>query len=297
MQPSTFQTFTYLVLPPDFSEEQIVELLSSAGPVTKFRLMTHPESGKPKGFGFADFADADSAASAVRNLNDHEIGKRRIRVAWPDHKDKDSAPADYTAQPQMPPDSLNGQQGQSQPLPPLPPGRELPPNLKCTDAISQTLSTLPPTQLLDVLTQMKGLVMTDPSRATELLRQAPQLSYAIFQALILMNLIDYNVLGSVVEQTAQPTSQAGPSQPPPRQMAPQYQHPQIPGQGYMPTPPMHQQQQFSTPQPAPSSQAPPPMSQEEMLRQVMAMDQGTIDSLPPMERSQIMQLRQQLGVR
>jgi RNA recognition motif-containing protein len=35
--------------------------------------------GGPKGYGFADFADADAAASAVRNLNDHEVMGRKIR--------------------------------------------------------------------------------------------------------------------------------------------------------------------------------------------------------------------------
>ena len=39
---------------------------------------------------------------------------------------------------------------------------------------------------------------------SELLRQAPQLAYAIFQDLLLMNLVDYSTLGTVVEQAAQP---------------------------------------------------------------------------------------------
>jgi hypothetical protein len=74
-------------------------------------------------------------------------------------------------------------------LPPLPIGADLPPGLSCPDAISRTLNTLPPAQLLDILSQMKTLTTTDPAKATELLRQAPQLSYAIFQALLLMGLV------------------------------------------------------------------------------------------------------------
>ncbi len=42
--------------------------------------MVDSATGKPKGFGFADFADADAAASAVRNLNDYEIMNRKLRV-------------------------------------------------------------------------------------------------------------------------------------------------------------------------------------------------------------------------
>src|SRR5436305_13398667 len=112
--------------------------------------MTDPDTGKPKGFGFADFADADSAASAVRNLNDHEIQGRKIRVDWPHNNEKDSVPQDYS-QVNTSNDMAGGQPGGPPALPPLPQGVDLPPNLKCADTISNTLKTLPPTQLLDIL--------------------------------------------------------------------------------------------------------------------------------------------------
>jgi cleavage stimulation factor subunit 2 len=134
--------------------------------------------------------------------------------------------------------------------------------------------------------------MSDPTKATELLKAAPQLSYAIFQALILMNLVDSKVLASVVEQTARP---APVNIPPPQPTPPQYG-------GYAPPPMSNPRmvpppQQYAPPPPVPQPQPAPQMSQEEMLRQVLAMDQRTIDSLPPTERMQIMQLRQQMGMR
>lgn len=273
----------------DLTEEQVKDILSSAGTVTKFRLMMNPETGKPKGYGFADFADADAAASAVRNLNDYEIMGRKIRVDWPHNNEKDSVPPDYSQTAQL--TGQDGQTGQqpSAPLPPLPPGVEVPPHLDCPNAISQTLSSLPPNQLLDVLSQMKSLAMTDPARATELLRQAPQLAYAIFQALLLMNLVDYSTLGAVVEQATQPTAAAAPSAPPPAQAFQPFSA--VPGQ--ISTPPM-----VNTPfAPQPATQAAPQQqvpSQEDLLQQVLSMPQSAIDALPPMERSQIMLLRQQL---
>lgn len=276
------------------------DILSSAGTVTKFRLMINPETGKPKGYGFADFADADAAASAVRNLNDYEVMGRKIRVDWPHNNEKDSVPPDYSQQSQMglPIPGQDGQGGQAPLLPSLPPGTDLPPNLTCPNAISQTLASLPAPQLLDVLTQMKSLVMADPSRATELLRQAPQLAYAIFQALLLMNLVDYSTLGSVVEQAAQ-TQQSVPQMPQPYQP-----YPSMPGQ--ISTPPVHSTPFAPPPQTA--QQQPPPQQQQqqqqpsqaqvpgqdELLQQVLSMPQATIDALPPAERSQIMLLRQQL---
>lgn len=261
------------------------DILSTAGTVTKFRLMMNPETGKPKGYGFADFADADAAASAVRNLNDYEIMGRKIRVDWPHNNEKDSVPADYPQQTQqMEQDSVPQMQQipGAAPLPPLPPGVDVPPHLDCPNAISQTLASLPPNQLLDVLTQMKALAVADPVRATELLRQAPQLAYAIFQALLLMNLVEYQLLGSIVEQAAQ--TQATP------QAAPQYQQYGVPGQ--IGTPPVAGGP-FAPP--PPQAAAPPPVpGQDELLQQVLSMPQSAIDALPPMERSQIMLLRQQL---
>src|SRR5271154_1572684 len=231
-------------IPFNLSEEEIIHLLGQAGQVTKFRLMTDPDTGKPKGFGFADFADADSAASAVRNLNDYEVQGRKIRVDWPHNNEKNAAPPNYDQSAVV--DGANGQTGAASGLPPLPPGVDLPPNLKCNDAISQTLNTLPPAQLFDVLTQMKSLAISDPAKATELLKAAPQLSYAIFQALILMNLVDSKVLASVVEQTTRPPV---PTYAPLPQPSPQsfggYQQPPMPQQRV--PPPM---QQYAPPPPA-----------------------------------------------
>ncbi|RAK96335.1 putative polyadenylation factor subunit CstF64 [Aspergillus ibericus CBS 121593] len=277
-------------IPYNLTEEQVKDILSSAGTVTKFRLMMNPETGKPKGYGFADFADADAAASAVRNLNDYEIMGRKIRVDWPHNNEKDSIPPDYS-QLNAPINQDGAQQQQQQqssaPLPPLPPGVEVPPHLDCPNAISQTLASLPPNQLLDVLSQMKSLVMADPARATELLRQAPQLAYAIFQALLLMNLVDYSTLGSVVEQASQPSAPA-----PPSAAAQAFQaFSAVPGQ--VSTPPMVNAP-FGAAAAAPQQQPQAMPGQEELLQQVLSMPQSAIDALPPMERSQIMLLRQQL---
>ncbi|KAK4862789.1 hypothetical protein LT330_002922 [Penicillium expansum] len=272
-------------IPYNLTEEQVKDILSTAGTVTKFRLMMNPETGKPKGYGFADFADADAAASAVRNLNDHEVMGRKIRVDWPHNNEKDSVPPDYSqqSQPMMNQDPTQQQPIQgSAPLPPLPPGVELPPQIDCPNAISHTLASLPPNQLLDVLTQMKSLAVADPARATELLRQAPQLAYAVFQALLLMNLVEYQLLGSIVEQAAQPP------QVPQQQTPQQFQQYGVPGQ--ISTPPV-----TGTPfAPPPVQPAAPMHGQEELLQQVLSMPQASIDALPPMERSQIMLLRQQL---
>ncbi|KAJ9630200.1 uncharacterized protein PV06_03454 [Exophiala oligosperma] len=280
-------------IPFNLSEEYIIKILNYAGTVVKFRLMTNPDTGKSKGFGFADFQDADSAANAVRNLNDFEIEGRKIRVDWPHNNEKDSVPANYDQT------TAPGADGFQHPgpnaLPPLPAGVDLPPNLRATDAISQTLSNLSPPQLLDVLTQMKALAISDSARATSLLKTAPQLSFAIFQALILMNLVDPKVLAQVVEQAARPAQPA--AVPPPQPTPQQYPPPMMPGQ--VPARPQPPPQQYAPPpaQQQPPPQAQPQLSQQEMIQQILAMDQRTIDSFSPTERAQIMQIRAQMGIR
>lgn len=244
---------------------------------------------------------------------------RELRVDFSHVGGKDdAAPAGYNAQQQQQPPPQSQPSNGYQPsgpgaLPPLPPGIELQPGITCPDAISKTLSTLPMPQLLDILQQMKGLVMGDPARATELLKQTPQLSYAIFQALLLMNLVDTSVLGSVVEQAHQPPAQPPPPQqqqnmppsrpmpnyqPPPPQQQQQQQYPpyqQMQTPMHQPTPPVHNQPYQ---QPPPVQQPPPQQvqpGQEELLKQVLAMPQHQVDQLPPTERAQIMMLRQQFG--
>lgn len=243
----------------------------------------------------------------MRNLNGYEISGRKIRVDWPTEKDQPGQPAD------QPPPHIDNPQPQAAPapvLPPLPPGVDLPPNLKATDAISQTLNSLPPPQLLDILTQMKTMAISEPARATEILKAAPQLSYAIFQALILMNLVDPKILAQIVEQASaapKPVQQQLPQpQMPPQPTSQEYppytpQHQQYPPPQQMPPrPPQHQ---YPNPQPMPPQQqqyqAQPqqPVDQNALLQQVLQMDQRTIDALPATERQQIMAIRASMGVR
>lgn len=279
------------------SEEQIKEICGTVGQVVGFRPIYDNETGRPRGYGFVEYVDADAAASAVRNLNGYKIEGRELRVDFSKRGDGEDSGAQ----------SSHNHQGSASNLPhqplgaaaaangigPLPPGIELPPGVTCADAISKTLSTLPPPQLLDILSQMKGLVTGDPSKATELLRQAPQLSYAIFQALLLMGLVDSQLIAQVVQQAA--ANGAGPGvemgggdpnqhhRPPPAGVPPP-----PPPAGYTQTPPVGQTP-FQPPVPA------LPPGQKELLDHVLSMPQSEIDKLAPAERAQIMALRQQFA--
>lgn len=230
----------------------------------------------------------DSAASAVRNLNDYEIMGRKLRVDYSSEGKAEEEDGPMPARPApsatyVPP--ANGTSHTINPagsLPPLPPGKELPQGVTATDAISRTLNTLPPAQLLDILSQMKSLASTDAARATELLAQAPQLSYAIFQALLLMGLVSPEAISSVVDTSAAPP-QMPPTMPP---MG--FPGPPMPGYPGVPTstPPV------AAPYAPPVAPAPAPGGdQDALVKQVLSLPQEVIDQLPEAERQQIMTLR------
>lgn len=178
------------------------------------------------------------------------------------------------------PPSNGADAGPGGPLPPLPAGITLPPNVSVTDHISRTLNTLPPTQLLDILSSMKQLCVTDPARASDLLTQAPQLSYAVFQALLLMGLVSPEAINSVLEPGSAPPPAPTPTAYPPAPV------------GYAPPP-----SAVPTPvaQPAvPAAPAPDPNS-DALIQQVLSLPDEVIAALPEAERAQILQLRAQFS--
>lgn len=311
------------------SEEQLIDIFSRVGTVVHFRLVYDKESGKPKGFGFLEYVTVDEAASAVRNLNEHEVMGRTLRVDYSNDngggrrqdqggQDGGSGRAPPPAHFNMNSSDTNGAgaaPADPSALPPLPAGVELGSNLSAPDHISQTLSSIPTPQLLDIISQMKNLVSTEPQRATALLSSAPQLSYAVFQALLLLGVVDTSVINSLVQQTA---PAAPPSQPPPQQMyqqppppTMQQPPPQFPPPGQFGYPPQQQQQQAPphmayapTPpvqqqayQPPPPQQAPPQAqpNQEEAIRAIMALSREQIFAMDAGARDQIIALRAQFG--
>lgn len=238
------------------------------------------DTGRSKGYGFAEYIDAETAASAVRNLDNYEIMGRKLRVDYSSQgyvgKELGFSKEGLFPQPgavhakldgyipkndqaygdggtttttfsengylSIVSGSENGHSGHSGRyevpisasgtsagmlkgiinvnqnhananhrnvnntgantlLPKIPSGIENHIGLTTPDSISKTLSAIPVSQLLRTLIQVKELAATDPAKATELLRQCPQLSYALFQSLIMMNLVEPSVLAQLLEPT------------------------------------------------------------------------------------------------
>eukprot|EP00290_Baffinella_frigidus_P018782 CAMPEP_0180196332 /NCGR_PEP_ID=MMETSP0987-20121128/4056_1 /TAXON_ID=697907 /ORGANISM="non described non described, Strain CCMP2293" /LENGTH=97 /DNA_ID=CAMNT_0022151217 /DNA_START=14 /DNA_END=303 /DNA_ORIENTATION=+ len=68
-------------IPYNATDEEIEEVFRTVGTVVKLRLVKNPD-GQPKGFGFAEFKDPQTAESAIRNLNNHEMNGRQLRVDY-----------------------------------------------------------------------------------------------------------------------------------------------------------------------------------------------------------------------
>ena len=66
------------------------------------------------------------------------------------------------------------------------------------EAIGRTLSAIPHAELLEVMKQLKVVATSNPEQAKNLLTASPQLAYAVFQAMLMMGLVDPTVLQTMV---------------------------------------------------------------------------------------------------
>ncbi|XP_045449307.1 cleavage stimulation factor subunit 2 tau variant [Melitaea cinxia] len=243
-------------IPYEATEEKLKDIFSEVGPVLSFKLVFDRETGKPKGYGFCEYKDQETALSAMRNLNGYEIGGRSLRV---DNACTEKSRMEMQA-------LMQGPQVEN------PYGDPVDPE-KAPEAISKAVATLPPEQMFELMKQMKLCIQNNPTEARNMLLQNPQLAYALLQAQVIMRIVD--------PQTA--VSMLHPSNPVPPVLQPGDKPP--PTSTYMPS------SQSQSHQPPLLNNPPPPQNQYSMggmdvdLRSARApaplLDQD-MRSLPPM---------------
>jgi len=238
-------------VPYNMGEDQLIEVFKAVGHVVGFRLVYDRETNKPRGYGFCEFSDHETAQSAVRNLNGTDVGGRPLRIDLADSDPflegrtttRGELLEDYARQAAGPPkpDILNS----------LPPGVPVPPGKSSLDVITQALTNIRTSQVLDVLAQMKTYVTNYPQQARDLLSHNPQLAFALFQALILNDVVDR----SVIERMQSAAAAKVVTQPPPPPMQPHM--PQVP---HIPQQPIAPYGHYG--------QLPPTMNMQSMVPQV-----------------------------
>ncbi|KAB0405361.1 hypothetical protein E2I00_014457, partial [Balaenoptera physalus] len=175
-------------IPYEATEQQLKDIFSEVGPVVSFRLVYDRETGKPKGSGFCEYQDQETALSAMRNLNGCEFSGRALRVdnaASKENKEElkslGTSPYGETISPEDAPES-----------------------------ISKAVASLPPEQMFELMKQMKLCVQNSPQEARNMLLQNPQLAYALLQAQVVMRTVYPEIALKILHrQTNIPTLIAG----------------------------------------------------------------------------------------
>ncbi|XP_038173021.1 cleavage stimulation factor subunit 2 isoform X1 [Arvicola amphibius] len=185
-------------IPYEATEEQLKDIFSEVGPVVSFRLVYDRETGKPKGYGFCEYQDQETALSAMRNLNGREFSGRALRV--------DNAASEKNKEELK---SL----GTGAPVIESPYGESINPE-DAPESISKAVASLPPEQMFELMKQMKLCVQNSPQEARNMLLQNPQLAYALLQAQVVMRIVDPEIALKILHrQTNIPTLISGNPQP------------------------------------------------------------------------------------
>ncbi|KRX41579.1 Cleavage stimulation factor subunit 2 [Trichinella nativa] len=160
----------------DATEEELKEIFSQVGPVVGFRLVFDRETGKPKGYGFCEYLDQETALSAQRNLCNYEFHGRPLRV--------DAAVGDRSRE-----EMQQLQITLAAPEEENPYGPEVD-SEKCPEMIVHQVASLPPEQMDEFLIELKYGCEINKRRIVCLLKKNQQLAQALVYVMLRMNLIE-----------------------------------------------------------------------------------------------------------
>uniref|UniRef100_A0A3Q4I3Y2 Cleavage stimulation factor, 3' pre-RNA, subunit 2 n=1 Tax=Neolamprologus brichardi TaxID=32507 RepID=A0A3Q4I3Y2_NEOBR len=180
-------------IPYEATEEQLKDIFSEVGLVVSF-LVYDRETGKPKGYGFCEYQDQETALSAMRNLNGREFSGRALRV--------DNAASEKNKE--------ELKLGTGAPIIESPYGDSIQPE-EAPESISRAVASLPPEQMFELMKQMKLCVQNSPQEARNMLLQNPQLAYALLQAQVVMRIVDPEIALKMLHRqtTVQPLIPSG----------------------------------------------------------------------------------------
>ncbi|KAK9134375.1 hypothetical protein Syun_013705 [Stephania yunnanensis] len=209
-------------IPYDATEEQLIQICEEVGPVVSFRLVIDRETGKPKGYGFCEYKDEETALSARRNLQGYVINGRQLRVDFAENdkggdRNREQSRGGPGLASNVGAPAVIGDSSLYQPI-----GLQFAATAASvmagslgssqTDAISlkqnglqgqsslgndrltHYLSNMSRKQLYDVISDMKVMATTNRELARQLLQMSPMLPKALFQAEIMLGMVTPQML-------------------------------------------------------------------------------------------------------
>ncbi|KAG2322404.1 hypothetical protein Bca52824_015617 [Brassica carinata] len=205
-------------IPYDVTEEQLRDICGEVGPVVSFRLVTDRETGKPKGYGFCEYKDEETALSARRNLQSYEINGRQLRVDFAENdKGTDKTRDQGQGGPALPTATESQKQlGGSvdsnihQPVglniaisaasvmagalggPQV--GSQSTLQVPASDPLTLHLAKMSRSQLTEIISSIKLMATQNKEQARQLLVSRPLLLKSVFQAQIMLGIVSPQVL-------------------------------------------------------------------------------------------------------
>mmetsp|Transcript_9634 Transcript_9634/g.16704 ORF Transcript_9634/g.16704 Transcript_9634/m.16704 type:complete len:327 (+) Transcript_9634:38-1018(+) len=215
-------------IPYDATEDDVRGHLAQGGKVESFRMVFDKETLQPKGYGFCDFSDPDTAINAIKILSEKECNGRKLRLDLADNELR-GAPAKGAGRqaasgstalaipgadggasrprmPQAPPAPIKTS-GTTAASGVVTPGQVDPATAAAAAAadpnasadvimasvsahtqIAQTVAAMPQAHLQLCLGTMQELAKAAPERARATLLEHPQLCYALLHAQFLLGL-------------------------------------------------------------------------------------------------------------
>ncbi|PRP84684.1 cleavage stimulation factor, 3' pre-RNA, subunit 2, 64kDa [Planoprotostelium fungivorum] len=289
-------------IPYEATEQQLMEVFEEVGRVVGFRLVYDKETGKPQGYGFCEFMDAETALCAMRNLNNREFHGRNLRVDFAEKEKQQNAALQKAkaAAPRPAPIS----------------------NMTSAPNTAQTVNTVVESMssfgVYNLVAQMKMLVQQNPDQARSILNEKPQLAYALLRSQAILGMINAQTVQKLVTPVAQQPPMNMTSNPPiipgvnPMNPTPHMPVPPgnmnmmmggMPNPGYPPAGPVLYNGGNTSYPPQPHNFTPAPFNapplidqqQQQLIQTVMAMSQEQIDALPLEQRTAVQAIKQHLA--
>ncbi|KAJ1666472.1 hypothetical protein IW140_004196 [Coemansia sp. RSA 1813] len=314
------------------TEEQLRRVLELAGPVVDIKLVFDPVTNRAKGFGFCQYVDINTAASAIKNLNDTQVDGRNIKIGYADRERvRRYLGTDGTTI------SGGGGGGGGAHVPRPAPSEQasFSTSFEKTirpEQVDGIVASLDDQQKNDLLAQFRSFASVNTTKAREELSKNPALAYALLCSLESLNMIDRSTLSRIKNGNSGGgyTMASGTIRPPHMSNPMHGNHPRHPppplqqSMGRPPVPPpfaqrspMHNQA-YSEPTPSRNMASPatygsgtplhddqgtssvPPenssieMNNAEVLKQLLSLTDEQLAQLPEDHRQQIVDLKRQL---